>query len=213
MNKEFPKKIADNVRMHSADPILYVVSDFLSNDECDAFIQASKGKLKPSTVIGSDEHIQHESRTSENCWIQHDANEIVHEVSKRLSILVQMPIRNAEQYQLVYYKKGTEYKPHFDSFDYETEDGKKNWEPGGQRLVTVLAYLNDVQEGGGTEFPEMGVTINAKKGNVAVFHNTLPLTPTTNHSKVHPRSLHGGMPVIKGEKWMVNLWFRENLRY
>ena len=90
---------------------------------------------------------------------------------------------------------------------------KKNWEPGGQRLVTVLAYLNDVQEGGGTEFPEMGVTINAKKGNVAVFHNTLPLTPTTNHSKVHPRSLHGGMPVIKGEKWMVNLWFRENLRY
>ena len=117
MIKEFPKKIADNVIMHSADPILYVVNDFLSNDECDAFVEASEGKLKPSTVISPDQAIQHESRTSENCWIDHSANDVVHEVSNRFSILVQMPIRNAEQYQLVYYKKGTEYKPHFDSFD------------------------------------------------------------------------------------------------
>ena len=59
MTKEFPKKIADNVTMFSADPILYVVNDFLSNDECEAFIDASKGKLKPSTVISPDKHIQH----------------------------------------------------------------------------------------------------------------------------------------------------------
>ena len=212
MTKEFPKKIADNVIMHSADPILYVVNDFLSNDECDAFVEASKGKLKPSTVISPDKHIQHESRTSENCWIEHNANEIVHEVSKRFSILVQMPIRNAEQYQLVYYKKGTEYKPHFDSFDYETDDGKKNWEPGGQRMITVIAYLNDVEEGGETGFPELGINIPPKKGDAVVFHNTVPNDAHT-HPKINPRSLHGGMPVIKGEKWMVNLWFRENLRY
>ena len=212
MTKEFPKKIADNVTMHSADPILYVVNDFLSNVECDAFIEASKGKLKPSTVISPDKHIQHESRTSENCWIEHDANEVVHEVSKRFSILVQMPIRNAEQYQLVYYKKGTEYKPHFDSFDYETDDGKKNWEPGGQRMITVIAYLNDVEEGGETGFPKLGIDIPPKKGDAVVFHNTLPIDAGA-HPKIHPRSLHGGMPVLKGEKWMVNLWFRENLRY
>ena len=70
-----------------------------------------------------------------------------------------MPIRNAEQYQLVYYKRGTEYKPHFDSFDFETEDGKKNWEPGGQRMITVIAYLNDVKEGGETGFPELGINV------------------------------------------------------
>ena len=208
----YPKKIADNVTMYAADPILYVVDNFLSNDECDAFIEASKGKLQPSTVISPDQHIQHESRTSENCWIEHDANDIVHEVSKRFSILVQMPIRNAEQYQLVYYKKGAQYKPHFDSFDYETEDGKKNWEPGGQRMITVIAYLNDVQEGGETGFPELGVNVPPKKGDAVVFHNTLPNDAAT-HPKINPRSLHGGMPVIKGEKWMVNLWFRENLRY
>jgi prolyl 4-hydroxylase len=144
-----------------------------------------KGRLKPSTVISPGKHIQHESRTSDNCWIEHDANDIVHEVSKRLSILTQIPIRNAEQYQLVYYKKGAQYKPHFDSFDYETEDGKKNWEPGGQRIVTVLVYLNNVEGGGGTDFPELGVTVKAKKGDVVVFHNTLtevPCTITSNNS-------------------------------
>ena len=212
MTKEYPKKIADNVTMFSADPILYVVNDFLSNDECEAFIDASKGKLKPSTVISPDKHIQHESRSSENCWIEHSANDIVHEVSKRFSILVQMPIRNAEQYQLVYYKKGAQYKPHFDSFDYKTADGKKNWEPGGQRMITVIAYLNDVEEGGETGFPELGINIPPNKGDAVVFHNTLPDDAAT-HPRINPRSLHGGMPVHKGEKWMVNLWFRENLRY
>lgn len=209
---EFPKKIADNVTMFAANPILYVVNDFLSNIECDAFIDASKGKLKPSTVISSNKQIQHNSRTSQNCWIQHDANDIVHEVSKRLSILVQMPIRNAEQYQLVHYKKGAEYKPHYDAFDYDTREGKNNWEPGGQRMITVIAYLNDVICGGETGFPKLDVNISPKKGDVVVFHNTIP-DYSEAFPKINPRSLHGGMPVIKGEKWMINLWFRENLRY
>ena len=205
---EFPKKIADNVTMYAADPIVYLVSDFLNDDECEAFISAAQGRLKSSTVISKDKFIKHESRTSENCWLEHDANEIVHEVSKRLSILVQMPIRNAEQYQVVYYKAGAEYKPHYDSFDYDAEEGKKNWEPGGQRMLTALAYLNDVEEGGGTGFPNLGVEIEAKKGDVLVFHNTSP-----DSNKIHPKSLHAGLPVIAGEKWAINLWFRERLRY
>ena len=193
MTKEFPKKIADNVMMYSADPILYVVNDFLSNDECNAFVDASKGKLKPSTVISPDKHIQHESRTSENCWIEHNANEIVHEVSKRFSILVQMPIRNAEQYQLVYYKKGAEYKPHFDSFDYETDDGKKNWEPGGQRMISVIAYLNDVEEGGATKFDHYDLEIIPEKGKTIIW----PAEWTHAHS---------GSIVTKGNKYIITGW-------
>jgi prolyl 4-hydroxylase len=113
--------------------------------ECDAFIKEAEGRLTRLYCYWGLMKFQHRARTSENCWIEHDANELVHEVSKRLSILVQMPIRNAEQYQLVYYEKGAEYKPHFDSFDYDTPEGKNNWEPGGQRMITVIAYLNDVQ--------------------------------------------------------------------
>ena len=119
-----------------------------------------------------------------------------------------MPIRNAEQYQLVHYKKGAEYKPHYDSFDFNTDEGKKNWEPGGQRLITALGYLNDVPEGGGTGFPNLNIEIKASKGDVLVFHNCLK-----NTTDINPRSLHAGLPVVKGEKWAINLWFRERIRY
>ena len=75
-------------------------------------------------------------------------------------------------------------------------------------MITALIYLNDVEDGGATYFPELNISINPKKGNVLVFHNTI--SETTN---INPRSLHAGMPVSSGEKWAANLWFRENLRY
>ena len=208
MNTEFPKKIADNVTLFSSDPIIYVVDDFISEDECQEFINCSKDKLQPATVVGLDNEQKLKDRTNEFAWLEHHANESIHEVSKRLSILVQMPIRNAEMFQVVHYERGTEYKPHFDSFDQSTELGKKYWEPGGQRMITALIYLNDVEDGGATYFPELNISINPKKGNVLVFHNTI--SETTN---INPRSLHAGMPVTSGEKWAANLWFRENLRY
>jgi prolyl 4-hydroxylase len=208
MNTEFPKKIADNVTLFSSDPIIYVVDDFISEDECQEFINCSKDKLQPATVVGLNNEQKLKDRTNEFAWLEHHANESIHEVSKRLSILVQMPIRNAEMFQVVHYERGTEYKPHFDSFDQSTELGKKYWEPGGQRMITALIYLNDVEDGGATYFPELNISINPKKGNVLVFHNTI--SETTN---INPRSLHAGMPVSSGEKWAANLWFRENLRY
>ena len=208
MNTEFPKKIADNVTLFSSDPIIYVVDDFISEDECQEFINCSKDKLQPATVVGLKEEQKLKDRTNEFAWLEHHANESIHEVSKRLSILVQMPIRNAEMFQVVHYESGTEYKPHFDSFDQSTELGKKYWEPGGQRMITALIYLNDVEDGGATYFPKLNISINPKKGNVLVFHNTI--SETTN---INPRSLHAGMPVSSGEKWAANLWFRENLRY
>ena len=208
MNTEFPKKIADNVTLFSSDPIIYVVDDLISEDECQEFINCSKDKLQPATVVGLDNEQKLKDRTNEFAWLEHHANESIHEVSKRLSILVQMPIRNAEMFQVVHYERGAEYKPHFDSFDQSTELGKKYWEPGGQRMITALIYLNDVEGGGATYFPELNISINPKKGNVLVFHNTI--SETTN---INPRSLHAGMPVSSGEKWAANLWFRENLRY
>jgi|TARA_B110000285_G_C14760015_1_gene439115 prolyl 4-hydroxylase len=208
MNTEFPKKVADNVTLFSPDPIVYVVDDFLSDDECHEFINYSKSKLQRATVVGLNKEQKLDSRTNKFAWLEHDASEIIHEVSKRLSILVQMPIRNAEMFQVVHYESGTEYKPHFDSFDKATELGKKYWKPGGQRMITALIYLNNVEDGGATYFPELDVLIKPKKGNVLVFHNTIQ--ETTN---IHPKSLHAGMPVSNGEKWAANLWFRENLRY
>jgi len=75
-------------------------------------------------------------------------------------------------------------------------------------MITALAYLNDVPKGGETSFPKLNLDISPKKGDCLVFHNTLP-----DSTDIHPGSLHGVSPVIEGEKWAVNLWFRERLRY
>ena len=173
-----------------------------------AFIDVGKDKMERARVISDSDHEFHKDRTNSYAWVPHNASDTVHEISKRFSILVKMPINNAEQFQLVHYGPGTEYKPHFDAFDKTTEEGRNNWFPGGQRMVTALAYLNDVDEGGATDFPDIGVSINPNKGDVVVFHNCIDGT-----SDINPKSLHGGSPVVSGEKWAVNLWFRQEAIY
>ena len=203
-----PKKISDNVTLYSADPIVYVVNNFLSDDECEAFVEMGKGKMERAKVISDDESEFHASRTNDFCWLEHSASDVIHEVSKRFSVLVKMPINNAEQFQLVYYGPGNEYKPHFDAFDNTTKEGQNNRCPGGQRMVTALAYLNDVEEGGATDFPKINVSVKPNKGDVVVFHNCIEGT-----TEINPQALHGGSPVVAGEKWAVNLWFRESAIY
>ena len=203
-----PKKISDNVTLYSADPIVYVVNNFLSNYECEAFVEMGKGKMERAKVISDDESEFHVSRTNDFCWLEHSASDVIHEVSKRFSVLVKIPINNAEQFQLVYYGPGNEYKPHFDAFDKTTKEGQNNWFPGGQRMVTALAYLNDVEEGGATDFPKINVSVKPNKGDVVVFHNCIEGT-----TEINPQALHGGSPVVAGEKWAVNLWFRESAIY
>ena len=80
----------------------------------------------------------------------------------------------------------------------ESEDRIRN-------IITVLCYLNDVSEGGSTVFPNINKEVFPEAGKIAVFHNCFPGTDTPN-----PGSLHGASPVLSGEKWAINLWFRKN---
>ena len=73
-------------------------------------------------------------------------------------------------------------------------------------MVTCLLYLSDVEEGGGTSFPNLDMEIRDKKGRLALFHNC-----HEGGTVRHLDSLHGGMPVLKREKWACNFWFRELL--
>ena len=66
----------------------------------------------------------------------------------------------------------------------------------------------DVEEGGATDFPKIDVSVKPNKGDVVVFHNCIEGT-----TEINPQALHGGSPVIAGEKWAVNLWFRESAIY
>ena len=72
-------------------------------------------------------------------------------------------------------------------------------------LVNCLGYLNPVQAGGGTFYPKLDIEIMPRLGRIVLFHNCYP-----DSTKRHDKSLHGGMPLDKGEKWACNFWFREN---
>jgi prolyl 4-hydroxylase len=118
---------------------------------------------------------------------------------------VGLPLRNAESFQVIHYGPTQEYRAHFDAWEHGTERGNRCMAKYGQRLVTCLVYLNTVEDGGATGFPKLGVEVRPEPGKLVIFHNCHAGTVTR-----HPHSLHGGLPVIAGEKWAANLWFREN---
>lgn len=186
------------------DPIVYLVEHFLSDDEIAHIRNAGEHLLAQALVTGPAEGVVSKGRTGRNCWIPHSHDSVIAGVCERTSVLVGQPLDNAESLQLIHYGSSQEYAPHFDAWEADSEAGMRCMKRGGQRLVTCLFYLNDVPAGGGTTFPKLKLEVSARKGSLLVFHNCL-LGSTVRH----PHSLHGGMPVLEGEKWACNLWFRE----
>ena len=207
IKKEFKKPIRTdgNKVIYNDDPLIYVIENFISDEECDHFVQASQGGLQRAKTIGGKDGIYHENRTGSNMWLPHNYSDLTEKVGKRIADLVGFPLKNAESFQVVYYTGGTQYNDHHDAFNGETEEGRKHLKRGGQRIYTAIAYLNDVEEGGDTEFRDLNISVAPKKGSILVWKNVLPGT-----TKVHPMSLHAGRPVTGGEKYAFNLWFREN---
>lgn len=220
ISKKYVKQLIDNIVKKNLenfnkkktilcnDPLIYTLDDYLTNEECDNFINLSKNKLQRAKVSDGkkDGGVVSKHRTGSNCWISHNFDEKTENFGKRIAKEVDHPLKNAEKFQIIYYGETQEYRRHYDSWDHDySEKSLKCVKYGGFRLLTALCYLNDVEEGGGTDFPRLNLTVEAKKGRIVVFENTLK-----NTNKKHPLSEHAGMPVLKGEKYAINLWFREH---
>jgi len=186
--------------------MIAVVHEFITQDECEEILAHSWQNMKDSTVASKDgKGTKHSKRTGSNTWLSHDASPIIKGVAERISQMVRMPLKNAEPFQVVHYEENQEYDYHWDSFDesddVDTDSYMKN---GGQRLITVLGYLRDVPKGGETGFNHLGVNIQPRRGSVIVWWNVEP-----NTTKREIKSQHAGLPVLEGEKYAFNLWFRE----
>lgn len=186
------------------DPIVYVFDDFLNETEVDELVNLAKADLQRALVSDNYSGVVSQGRTGQNCWIKHHATPIISQLSRCISKLVDIPLEQAESFQLIHYDETQKYNPHYDAWESDSEKGKRCMKKGGQRLITCLMYLNDVEEGGGTCFPKLDMEVRAIRGRMLLFHNCFPGT-----NQRHPDSLHGGLPVVKGEKWACNLWFRE----
>jgi len=190
----------------NTDPMVCVFEKFLSDLEIEQLLAASETKLQRAQVSAEEAGVTSEGRTGSNCWIPHRYNGVIEVLSERIAEVVGVPLENAESLQVVHYQQGQEYAPHYDAWDADTERGRRCMARGGQRLVTCLMYLNDVKEGGGTCFPNLDLEVRARRGRMVIFHNC-----HRGNSIRHKDSLHGGMPVLSGEKWACNFWFREGL--
>jgi prolyl 4-hydroxylase len=186
-----------------AQPHIVVFGNVLSDDECDALIAAAKPRLNRSLTVetktGGEE--LNADRTSNGMFFRRDENEVVKTLEKRLAALVNWPVENGEGLQILHYKPGTEYKPHYDYFDPAEPGTPTILKRGGQRVATIIMYLSEPEKGGGTTFPDVQLEVAPKRGNAVFF----------SYDRAHPssKSLHGGAPVIAGEKWIATKWLRE----
>jgi prolyl 4-hydroxylase len=189
----------------STDPYIEMMDDFLTPDECNHFIQIADGKLNRALVSSDNGGVFSGGRTGSNCWITHAHDEVVGDVCRRIADYVKMPLKNAESVQVVYYGSSQEYGRHYDGWKFiDTEKNRRCLSRGGQRLMTCLVYLNEPVRGGTTDFTRLGISVTPKIGRLVIFHNVHEGT-----NELHENSEHAGMPVLEGEKYAFNLWFRQ----
>lgn len=203
MNLEIRREYESGQKVNE-DPLVYVFEDFLSEAEIQSLIAAAETNLQQALVTAAKSGVVSQGRTGRNCWVRHHQTPVISTLSQRISTLVGIPLDHAESLQVIHYNTTQEYGPHYDAWDATTERGKRCMQRGGQRLVTCLLYLNDVAEGGSTCFPKLDMEVRAIRGRMLLFHNCSP-----GSNVKHEASLHGGMPVLHGEKWACNMWFRE----
>ena len=186
--------------------MIAIVHDFISVDECEEILAYSWQNMERSSVASKDVKGEiHNGRTGSNTWLAHDASPVIKGVADRISQMVRMPLDNAEPFQVVHYTENQEYDYHYDSFDENDEGYNEEYtNNGGQRLITVLGYLRDVPKGGETGFNHLGVNIQPRRGSIIVWWNVEQDT-----TKREIKSQHAGLPVLEGEKYAFNLWFRE----
>ena len=194
-----------NLEVLSKDPRIIVINNFLSDEICDHFVKLSEGKLERALVSSETEGIISKGRSGSNCWINHDKDDTTLSVASKISNIVEIPLENTESFQIIYYDKSQEYFNHYDAWDFNDVDrSKRNLKRGGQRIFTALVYLNNVEEGGSTKFTKLNIEVKAEKGKLLIFENVYEDTNIR-----HYYSEHAGRPVLKGEKYAFNLWFRE----
>jgi prolyl 4-hydroxylase len=185
------------------NPRVIVFGGLLSDDECDELIALSKPKLARSeTVITSTGGSEvNAARTSEGMFFERGENPLVRRIESRIAELLNWPLENGEGLQILHYQPGAEYKPHHDYFDPAHAGTPTIQKRGGQRVGTLVMYLNTPAKGGGTTFPDVHLEIGPLKGNAVFF----------SYDRAHPvtRTLHGGAPVVEGEKWVATKWLRE----
>jgi len=189
-------------------PWIVTLENFLSDDEAKRFIELGYELGFKRSVFYSDEPDENgmhddnqidDFRSSENTWLKYHSDPVASNVMERISRVIGIPVNNTEDYQLLKYEVGQYYGYHHDYH----EDLLKS--PCGVRILTFFLYLDDVEEGGGTHFNDLNLTIVPKKGRAVIWPNVLNNFPEV----MEEWTFHEAMPVTKGQKFGSNIWYHQ----
>ena len=183
---------------------MFTIPQFLTNEECDYIVKVTETGSTRSSVAGTGAQsiIYNEGRTSSTAVLQ-DTDPVISQVNQKMytELGIEGPYSEPTQGQI--YEVGQEFRHHQDAF------GKDAYHnhclSSGQRTWTFMIYLNDVEEGGETDFPTLQKTITPVKGTAVVWKNS------DGTGSENPAALHAGFPVRKGRKIIITKWFRENV--
>jgi len=181
-------------------PPLRVLENLLAADECDALIAQARPRLQRARTVAVDGSQQVDaSRTSAGMFFALGESPLVARIEQRIADLFDLPVEHGEGLQILHYLPGQEYEAHYDWFDPGQPGFAAVTARGGQRVASVVMYLNTPEAGGGTGFPNLGLTVTALRGSAVYFA----------YEANDGLSLHAGLPVQRGEKWIATKWLRE----
>ncbi len=191
---------------HMLEPQANIQSaeEFLSPEEC-LYIQCLGGpQLRPSiSVDPNGQAHRNRIRTSHDFLFTPQSETVALKLLQmRMAAFAGLPLKNAEALVLLRYAPGQEYLPHRDYLPPSYFTAVKHG-GSGQRLRTVISYLNTPAEGGDTTFPLLDMQVSAVGGRILRFDSIQP------DGRLNAASLHAGTPVKQGLKWICTLWLRE----
>jgi prolyl 4-hydroxylase len=193
------------VLIRAAQPVLAVLEGVLSAGECVALVELARSRLKPSTVVdpARGENVVAEYRDSHGMFFRPGETAFIAGLERRIAQIMGGPVENGEGLQVLRYGAGAKTSPHFDFLLPSNAANRESLVRSGQRVSTLVIYLNDVARSGETVFPELGLSVCAKKGNAVYFEYA------NSRGQLDHKSLHAGAPVAEGEKWVATKWLRE----
>ncbi|KAI2510592.1 ShK toxin domain [Fragilaria crotonensis] len=193
---------------YKVGPWVVTLENFVTDEEADRLIQlgADEGYERSSDVgevkfDGTFDNKVNDGRTSLNACCQHACynDTAAKQVMARIEQITNIPENNSEYLQLLKYDVGQYYQRHHDYIGFQVDR-----QPG-VRILTVFLYLNDVEAGGGTDFPRLGLTVMPKKGRALIWPSVLDSDPNRKDFLTE----HQALPVEKGIKYGANAWLHQ----
>ena len=188
------------------DPPVYRIASFIPARFCEKIRHAASPRLQPSTVVDLSAEERGKGgirsgggRDSSSMYMHHQA---LPTLLARCEKLLGLPRTRFEYPQITRYLPTQQYTSHNDAIDLSTEAGQRMSRHGGQRIATLLVYLNTCESGGETHFQRLGLRVRPLEGSCVVFF------PAFSCGTIDPLMQHSAEPAIE-EKWVAQLWARQ----